>query len=68
MAKIKKMMELEENGDEQQFFPQTHADAVLDLHEYLKKYVIPGAINGKVRMTLPSCRVFKGRQPIGSDP
>lgn len=36
MAKIKKMMELEENGDEQQFFPQTHADAVLDLHEYLK--------------------------------
>ena len=47
MAKIKKMMELEENGDEQQFFPQTHADAVLDLHEYLKKYVIPGAINGK---------------------
>lgn len=47
MAKIKKMMELEENGDEQQFFPQTHADAVLDLHEYLKKYVIPGAVNGK---------------------
>lgn len=47
MVKIKKMMELEENGDEQQFFPQTHADAVLDLHEYLKKYVIPGAINGK---------------------
>lgn len=47
MVKIKKMMELEENGDEQQFFPQTHADAVLDLHEYLKKYVIPGAVNGK---------------------
>ena len=47
MAKIKKMMELEENGDEQQFFPQTHADAVLDLHDYLKKYVIPGAVNGK---------------------
>ena len=47
MAKIKKMMELEENGDEQQFFPQKHADAVLDLHEYLKQYVIPGAINGK---------------------
>ncbi len=40
MAKIKKMMELEENGDERQFFPQTHADAVLDLHDYLKKYVI----------------------------